>query len=196
MSDQDSLESLLGKIRECRVCQDSLPFPPRPIVRAGESARILIVGQAPGTRVHETGIPWNDPSGDKLRLWMNLDRDTFYDETKIAIAPAGFCYPGKGKSGDLPPRSECAPLWHPLLMEHLSNLQLILLVGSYAQKYYLNRNQKKTLSLTVRSYNEYLPEFFPMVHPSPRNKLWLKNNPWFEEEVVPVLQGLVRDIIL
>ena len=168
---------------------------PRPVLRASVTARVMIVGQAPGTRVHETGIPFNDPSGDTLRAWLGFGRDVFYDETRIAIVPTGFCYPGKGNSGDAPPRPECAPLWHPGLRELMPNLQLTLLVGAYAQAYYLGDARKKTLAETVRNWRAYLPAFLPTPHPSPRNKLWLKRNPWFEAEVVPEMRRRVHRII-
>jgi uracil-DNA glycosylase len=151
----------------------------------------LIVGQAPGIRVHTTGIPWNDPSGDRLREWLQLDRATFYDEQRVAIIPMGFCYPGKGKSGDLPPRPECAPLWRPKLLPLLPNLQLTLLVGAYAQNYHLAGRRKATLTETVRAYQEYLPDIFPLPHPSPRNQFWLARNPWFAVECLPVLRQRV-----
>jgi uracil-DNA glycosylase len=151
---------------------------------------VLIVGQAPGTRVHESGIPWNDPSGDRLRDWLELAPERFYDEAEIAIMPMGFCYPGKGKSGDLPPRSDCAPLWHEPLLQRMPRLELTLLVGSYAQNYYLGKS-RDTLADRVRRYREFAPRFFPLPHPSPRNTLWLRRNPWFEEEVVPALRERV-----
>src|SRR5512138_2972935 len=155
-----SLLQVTRQARACRRCEKTLE--PRPVFRAARSARLLIVGQAPGRRVHETGIPWNDPSGDRLREWLQLDRDTFYDESRIAIIPAGFCYPGKGKAGDLPPRPECAPLWHPRLRAALPDIQLTLLVGSYAQAYYLGNKAHKTLTETVHHYRDYLPEYLPL----------------------------------
>ena len=183
-----NLDKLLREVRACTVCEAHLPFPPRPILRAASSARLLIVGQAPGRRVQETGIPWNDPSGDRLRDWMQVSRDVFYDESRIAIIPAGFCYPGKGTSGDLPPRPECAPLWHPRLRAALPEVRLTLLIGSYAQAYYLGRDRHPTLTDTVRHYRDYQPAFIPLPHPSPRNQLWLRRNPWFAEEVLPLLR--------
>ncbi len=191
----EKLEALLREVRACEVCADHLPFPPKPILRAGVTAKILIVGQAPGRRVHETGIPWNDPSGDRLRDWMQVSRDTFYDEKRIAIIPTGLCYPGTGKGGDLPPCAECAPLWHPRLRAALPDIRLTLLVGSYAQAYYLGDRAQKTLTETVRHYRDYLPEFLPLPHPSPRNQAWLKNNPWFAEEVLPLLRAKVAELL-
>jgi uracil-DNA glycosylase len=189
------LQALIAEARTCRVCAAHLPLGPRPVLRASATARLLIVGQAPGTRVHETGIPFNDPSGDTLRLWLGLDRDAFYDERRIAIVPTGFCYPGKGPSGDAPPRPECAPKWHPPLRAAMPKLRLTLLVGSYAQAYYLGDRREKTLADTVRNWRAYLPEFLPTPHPSPRNRLWLRKNPWFEAEVVPALRRRVHKLI-
>ena len=187
------LDVLLSEMRACRLCQAELPLGPRPIVRASTTAKILIVGQAPGRRVHESGIPWNDPSGDRLRLWLQLTREQFYDERQIAILPIGLCFPGSGPRGDAPPRSECAPLWHPKLRALLPKVRLTLLIGQYAQAYYLGKRRKKTLRETVLAYAEYLPEFLPLPHPSPRNQLWLKQNPWFVKEVVPLLKIRVHD---
>ncbi|HEY5995233.1 MAG TPA: uracil-DNA glycosylase family protein [Gallionellaceae bacterium] len=189
------LERLLREARACTACAPHLPYPPRPVLRAAATARLLIVGQAPGRRVHETGIPWNDPSGDRLREWMGVSRDVFYDESRIAIIPTGFCYPGKGPGGDLPPRPECAPLWHPRLRAALPNIRLTLLIGSYAQAYYLGQNRHKTLTDTVRHFRDYQPAFIPLPHPSPRNQLWLKRNPWFAEEVLPLLREEIAAIL-
>ena len=185
-------ERLLSEVRACTLCAAHLPNPPRPVLRASPSASLMIVGQAPGRRVHESGIPWNDPSGNLLREWLRLERDAFYDERRIAIVPAGFCYPGTGESGDLPPRPECAPRWHPRLRAHLPAIRLTLLVGSYAQAYYLGKRRKKTIAETVRARGEYLPEFFPLPHPSPRNRLWLRKNAWFRREVLPELRRKVK----
>jgi uracil-DNA glycosylase len=162
------------------------------------TAKILIVGQAPGRRVHETGIPWNDPSGDRLRQWLDISREAFYDQSKIAIMPMGFCYPGTGKSGDLPPRKECAKEWHQPLLEQLPKIELILLIGQYAQKHYLQHycgNNNLSLTKRVQQWREYLPEYLPLPHPSPRNQLWLKKNSWFTEEVVPHLQKITRRLL-
>ena len=189
------LDTLLQEIRACRVCEAALPLGPRPILRASATAKLLIVGQAPGRRVHETGVPWNDPSGDRLRTWLGMTRETFYDERYIAIVPTGFCYPGSGPRGDAPPRPECAPLWHPRLRALMPRIELTLLIGQYAQAYYLATRRKKTLRETVQAYREYLPEFLPLPHPSPRNQSWFKQNPWFEAEVVPLLQERVAQAL-
>jgi uracil-DNA glycosylase len=189
-----SLQDLLVEVRACRHCEADLPLGPRPVLRASETARLLVVGQAPGTRVHATGIPWNDPSGDRLRQWLQLTRERFYNEAQIAIVPMGFCYPGRGKSGDLPPPPDCAPMWHEALLAHMPRLDLILLVGSYAQNYYLGRS-RDTLAQRVRRFREFDPKFFPLPHPSPRNTLWLRRNPWFEAEVVPVLRERVARLL-
>jgi len=193
--DQVALEALLAEVRACRLCEAQLPLGPRPVLRAAATARLLIVGQAPGTRVHETGIPWNDPSGDRLRDWLDVDRSSFYDESRIAIIPTGLCYPGKANGGDAPPRPECAPRWHPKLLERLPAIELILLVGQYAQAYYLGPRRKATLAETVRAHREYGPRFLPLPHPSPRNKLWLRRNAWFEAEVVPTLRRRVAALL-
>ncbi len=160
-------------------------------MRASVGARLLIVGQAPGRRVHETGIPWNDPSGDLLRTWLQLTREQFYDASRVAIVPMGFCYPGKGAHGDLPPRRECAPLWHARLLAFMPELRLTLLIGRHAQAYYLKGTSRSTLADTVAAYADYLPRFLPLPHPSPRNRFWLRQHPWFEAEVVPALRQQV-----
>ena len=160
--------------------------------RVGTTARVLIVGQAPGRRVHETGIPWNDPSGDVLRKWLATDRDAFYDTSRIAIVPVGLCYPGTVEGGDLPPMPQCAPLWQPRFRAALPYIDCTLLVGAYAQRYYLREKRKQSLTQTVRAYREYLPEFFPLPHPSWRNQGWLKAHPWFSSDVIPALRRRVR----
>ncbi|MDR9827718.1 uracil-DNA glycosylase family protein [Vibrio sp. FNV 38] len=181
------LSELLEKIRQCTTCSADLPCGAQPIIQAHSEAKLLIIGQAPGLKVHQSGIPWNDASGDRLRHWLNMDKDQFYDSAKVAIVPMGLCYPGKGKSGDLPPRKECAPLWHQALLNHLPNIQLTLLIGQYAQKHYL-ADKPKTLTETVKMYQQWQPQsLFPLPHPSPRNQIWLKKNPWFEEQVLPEL---------
>ena len=188
-----ALNELLAEIRQCRHCEKSLPLGPNPVLRASASARLLIVGQAPGTRVHATGIPWNDPSGDRLRQWLQMEREQFYDESRIAIVPMGFCYPGRGKSGDLPPPPDCAPLWHERLLARMPDLQLILLVGSYAQAHYLGRS-RETLTQRVQRWADFGPRYFPLPHPSPRNIAWLQRNPWFEAQVIPALRQRVSAI--
>jgi uracil-DNA glycosylase len=190
-----ALARVLAEARACRLCAGHLPLGPRPVLRASVTARLLIVGQAPGTRVHATGIPFNDPSGDRLRDWLGIGPEIFYDEGKVAIMPAGFCYPGRGKGGDLPPRPECAPAWHPPLRALMPGIELTLLIGAYAQAYYLGERRASTLTETVRRWRDYLPEFLPTPHPSPRNQLWLKRRPWFEAEIVPELRRRVRELL-
>ncbi len=161
----------------------------------GRGARLLIVGQAPGRRVHESGVPWNDPSGDTLRAWLRMDRDRFYDTSRVAIVPTGLCYPGTGPNGDHPPRRECAPTWHPRFRAALPGIALTLLVGQYAQAYYRGARRGRSLAETVRAHRDYLPEFLPLPHPSPRNRRWLRDNPWFEREVVPLLRHRVDELL-
>ncbi len=187
-----SLPELLQEVRACRICADVLPLGPRPVVQADALARILIVGQAPGLRVHETGIPFNDPSGDRLRNWLGMPRDEFYDPEKVAILPMGFCYPGRGKSGDKPPRPECAPAWRQRLLDQLPNIELTLLVGRYAQEWHLGKGH--SLTERVKNWREFWPEQVPLPHPSPRNNLWLRRNPWFEQEFLPRLRQHVEQI--
>ena len=190
------LDTLFRDIRACAVCAEALPLGRRPVLRGKRSARICIVGQAPGIRVHESGIPWNDPSGKRLREWLAVDDETFYDETRIAIVPMGFCYPGTMENGgDFPPRPECAPLWHPPLREAFANVELTLLVGSYAQAYYLGRGRKKTMTETVRAWRDYLPDFLPTPHPSWRTTSWQKKNPWYDDEVLPELRRRVHALL-
>ncbi len=189
------MEFLLKKIRSCNVCKEFLPLGPRPVVVAHPLAKIVIIGQAPGTKVHASGIPWDDTSGIQLRKWLDISTENFYDESQIAIIPMGFCYPGKGNSGDLPPRPECAPLWHKDLLDKMPNLELVILIGSYAQKYYLKDSRKNNLTVTVENFEEFLPRYFPLPHPSPRNRYWLTKNSWFEESVISELQKRVHSII-
>ncbi len=189
------IDELLVAIRQCRVCEPFLEMGVNPVVRASETAELLIVGQAPGRVVHQTSIPWNDKSGDNLRNWLDMDKDVFYDTSKIAIVPMGFCYPGTGKSGDLAPRPECAPLWHSSLLTRMPKLKLILLIGQYAQKYYLKEQAKPTLTETVKNFEAYLPNYFVLPHPSPRNNIWQAKNEWFAEEVIPILRETVQDIL-
>lgn len=165
------------------------------MLRAAGSARLLIVGQAPGRRVHESGIPWNDPSGDRLRAWLDLPREVFYDESRVAIVPMGLCYPGTVDGADLPPRPECAPLWQKRVRSHLRLVGLTLLVGAYAQAFHLGGRRRSSMTETVRTFSDYLPEFLPLPHPSWRNTAWLRRNPWFEEALLPVLRARVRSLI-
>ena len=189
------MNNLIQDIKACQICKAHLPLGPKPIIWLNEKSKILIIGQAPGTKVHESGIPWNDESGKKLRNWLGVDEEQFYDPDLFGIMPMGFCYPGKGKSGDLPPRPECAPQWHQQIISGLKQVKLALLIGQYAQKYYLKNWDWMSLTETVKHYDEYLPYFFPLPHPSPRNRIWLKRNPWFEKSVVPTLQKRVKKII-
>ncbi|WP_336079967.1 uracil-DNA glycosylase family protein [Thalassospira sp. CH_XMU1448-2] len=191
------LDSLLGDVRACRICADTLPLGPRPVVRMAKGARILIIGQAPGTKVHETGLPWNDASGDRLRDWLDLSVDDFYDPAKLAIMPMGFCYPGRfERGGDLPPRPECAPAWHDALLAHLPDIELTLLIGQYAQERYLGPRRAKTMTETVHRFADYLSDnLLPMPHPSWRNTAWMKKNPWFEADLLPVLRQRVRRLL-
>jgi uracil-DNA glycosylase len=191
-----ALAALVEKARACRVCEAHLPLGPRPILRASATAKLLIVGQAPGTKVHETGIPWNDASGDRLRRWLDLDRDRFYDESRIAIMPMGFCYPGVDKNGgDRPPRPECAPLWHPPLTALMPQVELVLLVGSHAQAWYLGKQRGRSMTGTVAAWRDYQQRFIPTPHPSWRNTGWLNRNPWFEAELVPELRRRVAGLL-
>lgn len=193
---QESLDALLREIRACRVCKAVLPMEPRPVIRARVSARLLIVGQAPGLKVQETGIPWNDPSGDRLRLWMGVSRDVFYDDARIAIVPVGLCYPGRDpRGGDLPPRPQCAPLWFQRVRSLLPHVQTTVLAGSYAQKWCLGARARSGVTDTVRHWHDIAPEYFPLPHPSFRNNQWLKQNPWFEMELLPELRPRIRNVL-
>jgi len=188
------MDKLLREIRHCTICASYLPCPPNPIVQAGKRSKILIIGQAPGQKVNDTGIPWNDASGNELRRWLGVGKEQFYNEDIFALVPMGFCYPGKGTTGDLPPRPECAPTWHDLLLRQMANVQLTLLIGQYAQKYYLP-TPKATLTENVKAFREFLPVYLPLVHPSPRNKMWQKKNPWFEQDVVTELRKIVGKLL-
>ncbi len=190
----NSLTKLLAEVRACTLCAAHLPLGPRPVVQVHSTARILIVGQAPGRKVHETGIPFNDASGERLRAWLGISSEVFYDAQQIALLPMGFCYPGTGKSGDLPPRPECAPAWRELLLSHLKNLELTLVIGQYAQGYHLPNNGASVTEV-VQAWREHYPQVIPLPHPSPRNNLWLKRNPWFESELLPALQSRVSQVL-
>jgi uracil-DNA glycosylase len=190
-----TLTTLLREVRRCEICADHLPAGPRPIISAHESARILVIGQAPGRRVHESGIPWDDPSGERLREWLGVTRKQFYDPKQLALVPMGFCYPGKGSSGDLPPRPECAETWHEELLERMPQVKLTLLLSQYAHARYLGDRRKATLTDTVKAWKEYRPRVIPLPHPSPRNNIWLKKNPWFAEQVLPYLRRRVKQVL-
>lgn len=187
-----ALQILLEEITACSTCAMHLECGPKPVLQAGHQCKIAIIGQAPGLAVHKSGIPWLDRSGDNLREWLALDESTFYDSTQIALIPMGFCYPGKGKTGDLPPRIECAPLWHNKLFQRMPDIRLTLLIGKYSQAYYLGNHAERSLTMTVRNFKRYLPSYFVLPHPSPRNNIWMAKNPWFREEVIPVLRLLVK----
>lgn len=187
----DRISALLDEISACRACESFLPLGPRPVVRISASARILMVGQAPGLKVHESGVPWNDASGRRLREWLGVDEATFYDVGKFAIVPMGMCYPGRGSGGDLPPRPECAPLWHDRIFSLMPNIKLTILIGQYAHAKFLGARRGPTLTDTVENWKKYAPQFFALPHPSPRNQIWLKRNPWFERDVVPSLKDHV-----
>lgn len=189
------MKFILEKIQKCEVCKKQLPSGTRPVVQLSASSKIIIIGQAPGKRVHETGIPWNDASGKKLREWMNVDESTFYEPDIFSILPMGFCYPGKGISGDLPPRPECAPLWHQEVFSYFKSPALILLIGQYAQRYYLRKRFKGSLTETVRNYQEFLTTYFPIPHPSPRNQSWVRINPWFTKEALPKLRNIIIKLL-
>ena len=190
-----SLDKLVKEIKACNLCTNHLPLGPRPVIQVGSLARILIVGQAPGRRVHETGIPFNDPSGERLRLWMGINKEEFYDKDKVALVPMGFCFPGTGKSGDLPPRPECADTWREKLLEKLPNIELTIVIGQYAQGWHFGSSNKQNLTETVKSWKEFWPNAIPLPHPSPRNNIWLRKNAWFEDEVIPALQKAVNAIL-
>ena len=191
-----TLPTLLSEIKNCKICEEHLPLPPRPVMTASKKSKIVLIGQAPGTHAHNSEKPWNDKSGDRLRNWLDVDEDTFYDPDNFANLPMGFCYPGKNpKSGDLPPRKECAPQWHETVLQQLKHVELIILIGNYSQKYYLKKSREKNLTETVRRFENYLPEFFPLVHPSPLNYRWMGKNAWFEKDVIPVLKKTVKEIL-
>ncbi len=191
-----ALDVAVAAARACRLCETKLPLGPRPVLLVRAGARLLLVGQAPGTRVHESGLPYTDRSGDRLRDWLGVDRTTFYENPRIAILPMGLCYPGRdARGGDKPPVPECAPLWHPRLAPLLPGIELTLLIGQYAQAYYLGQSRLSSLTETVRAWRDYRPRFLPLPHPSWRNTGWLKRNPWFAHEVVPYLRRRVRKLL-
>ena len=190
-----TLEALLTAVRACRACEAYLPLGPRPVLRAAATARILIVGQAPGARVHKTGIPWDDPSGERLRAWMGVSKDDFYDESRIAIIPMGYCYPGRGRGGDLPPRGECAKLWLGKLSARLPSIELTLLIGQHAQRHFLGQRRKATLAETLKAWAQYAPDYIPLPHPSPRNTPWLQRNSGFQQELLPELRKRIEGLL-
>lgn len=199
MSDGEAsarLDVLLAEVRACRLCEAHLPLGPRPVVQASTRSRLLIVGQAPGRKVHESGVPFDDASGERLRGWLGIDKRVFYDAANVAIVPMGFCFPGTGKDGDLPPRRECAPTWHPRLRPMLAQVRLTLAVGQYAQAGWLGQQRGRTLTETVQAWRGHLAHgVLPLPHPSPRNQLWLKRNPWFEAELLPALRRQVLEVL-
>jgi len=192
---QAGLDRVLAEVQECRICAAHLPLGPRPVLRGRATARLLILSQAPGTRVHETGLTFNDPSGDRLRQWLGIDRAIFYDDSRIAIVPMGFCYPGRlPRGGDRPPRPECAPLWHARVLALYPRLALTLLVGSYAIDYYL-KPRRRSMTETVAAFRDHLPRFLPMPHPSWRTTAWEQRNPWFAAELLPELRRRVAELL-
>jgi uracil-DNA glycosylase len=191
-----TLISLLADVRRCRVCEAHLPLGPRPVLQAEETARILVVGQAPGLRAHTSGIPWDDASGERLRAWMGVENEVFYDESRIAIIPMGFCYPGRGTSGDMPPRRECAALWLDNLLAKMPHIELTLLIGQYAQRHFLGARRKSSLAETTRAWQECGPRYIPLPHPSPRNQPWFRRNPWFERDLIPPLRERIGTLLV
>jgi uracil-DNA glycosylase len=189
------MDDLLSEISRCRICAPFFDYDPHPVLQVGSESKIAIVGQAPGRRVHETGIPWDDPSGKRLRTWLGVSNERFYDPANFALIPMAFCYPGKGKSGDLPPRPECTPKWHNLILRQLDQLKLTILCGQYAMKCYLQPNYPGNITTAIKSFNKYLPKFLPIPHPSPRNIAWFQRNPWFEKAVLPELRTRVTKIL-
>ncbi len=195
-SPEQALAQVAEEARACRICADTLPLGPRPVFRVSTTARLLIVGQAPGTRVHESGVPWNDRSGERLRDWLQIEEALFYDTRHVAILPSGFCYPGVDpRGGDRPPDKRCAPAWHPRFLPLLPTVDLTLLIGLYAQAYYLGKRRKKSLTETVAAFEDYLPRFLPLPHPSWRNTGWIKRNPWFEARLLPTLRARVQAML-
>lgn len=189
------MKKLLSDIYSCTVCEPDLPLGANPIVIASPKTKIALISQAPGRIAHFSGVPWDDPGGKELKRWLQVSEEVFYDPKNFGIVPMGFCYPGKGKRGDLPPRPECAPLWHEKLFSNMPNRKVSILIGQYAQKAYLKKYKKKNLTETVRSYNEYLPTYFPLPHPSPINRFWRIKNPWFEDQVLPELRIIIHNIL-
>jgi uracil-DNA glycosylase len=191
-----SLTRLLREVRACQICSAHLPLGPRPVLQLARTASLLIIGQAPGSKVHQSGIPWSDASGDRLRDWLKLDRSVFYNKARVAILPMGLCYPGAGENrGDMAPRPECAPLWHERLLKYLPDIEITLLVGQYAQRRYLGSERMNSMTETVRAFSAYGPQFFPLPHPSWRSVIWMRKHAWFEQSVIPELRKVVRGAI-
>ena len=195
MVEFNTINELKKNIKACTFCEVDLPYLPKPIFSFSEKSKILIVGQAPGIKVHQSGVPWDDASGERLREWMQVSKEKFYNTKYFSIVPMAFCYPGKGKSGDLPPPPECAEKWMSSILEKMLNIKLTLLIGQYAQSGYLKANKKSTLTETVKNWQEYQPKYFVLPHPSPRNNIWLKKNPWFEKDLIPQLKRTVNKLI-
>jgi uracil-DNA glycosylase len=190
------MKKLINEVAACTVCQSFLPNPPRPVFSVSRHSKILIIGQAPGQKVQNSGVPWSDKSGNELRRWLGVGEEEFYNTNLFGLMPMGFCFPGKGANGDLPPRTECAPLWHHKFRAEMKEVKLTLLIGQYSQKFYLEKKFNLTLTDTVKKYDRFLPKYFPLVHPSPRNKIWQKKNPWFESELLPELRKIISTILV
>jgi len=192
---ENPLISMVSEIKQCTLCQQHLPLGPRPVLQVSPHAKILIAGQAPGLKVHKTGVPFDDASGERLRQWMGIDKNTFYNAQKIAILPMGFCYPGTGKSGDLPPRPECALAWRKQLLSAMADIKLTLVIGTYAQNWHMKETKQKNLTETVKHWRNYGSQLLPLPHPSPRNNIWLSKNTWFEQDLIPELKNRVKNLL-
>lgn len=187
------LTEIINTAKKCKICEDTLPLGAKPVFSVSSNSKVIIIGQAPGLKVHQSGIPWDDQSGDRLRNWLGVDKSTFYDPNKFGILPMGFCYPGKSKTGDLPPKKICAPTWHRPILQKLDCVEITLLIGSYAQKNYLNTSTN--LTYNVKHFHQFLPKYFVLPHPSPRNGIWLKKNSWFSEDILPILRQKIAEAL-